>query len=57
MAELVDALDLGSSRFSCGGSSPPNRSYIYIFLLKYLRHIFLLPSRLLVETIILFFNF
>jgi hypothetical protein len=25
MAELVDALDLGSSKKSCGGSSPPNR--------------------------------
>ena len=26
VAELVDALDLGSSRFSCGGSSPPIRN-------------------------------
>ena len=26
MAELVDALDLGSSKFFCGGSSPPNRN-------------------------------
>ena len=26
VAELVDALDLGSSKFSCGGSSPPNRN-------------------------------
>jgi hypothetical protein len=26
MAELVDALDLGSSKFFCGGSIPPNRS-------------------------------
>jgi hypothetical protein len=26
MAELVDALDLGSSKLFCGGSSPPNRS-------------------------------
>jgi hypothetical protein len=25
MAELVDALDLGSCKISCGGSSPPNR--------------------------------
>jgi hypothetical protein len=25
VAELVDALDLGSSKVSCGGSSPPNR--------------------------------
>ena len=26
MAELVDALDLGSSKLSFGGSSPPNRN-------------------------------
>ena len=26
VAELVDALDLGSSGISCGGSSPPSRT-------------------------------
>ncbi len=26
VAELVDALDLGSSGHSCGGSSPPSRT-------------------------------
>jgi len=25
---LVDAPDLGSGKYSCGGSSPPNRNYI-----------------------------
>lgn len=28
VAELVDAPDLGSGKYSCGGSSPPNRNYI-----------------------------
>ncbi len=26
VAELVDALDLGSSAFGCGGSTPPSRT-------------------------------
>lgn len=30
MAKLADALDLGSSKFFCGGSSPPNRIDIKI---------------------------
>ena len=28
MAELADALDLGSSIFGCGGSTPPSRTFL-----------------------------
>jgi hypothetical protein len=31
VAELVDALDLGSSDESCGGSSPSARTSVYRF--------------------------
>ena len=34
MAELVDAPDLGSGKYSCGGSSPPNRNYIKIIFMN-----------------------
>jgi len=35
VAELVDALDLGSSKFSCGGSSPPSRNDCIFFYVNY----------------------
>jgi len=34
VAELVDAPDLGSGKYSCGGSSPPNRNYIKIIFMN-----------------------
>ena len=39
MAELVDALDLGSSRFSCEGSSPSIRNQKYVTLINVITNV------------------
>ena len=40
MAELADALDLGSSGATCGGSNPPSRTILIDGSLSALRFLF-----------------
>ncbi len=45
MAELADALDLGSSAFGCAGSTPVIRTKLEICLIQFVSNFFYFEDR------------